>query len=127
MRIDLRDGLSFVSAVATHRKKQVNLDNILLDTGSAATILSVDRMLEIGLKPERENIIERMFGVGGIEFVVSTQIDGLEIGGLYLGDFEIQIGTLQYGLELDGIIGLDFLIQTKAIIDLGRLEINPAL
>ncbi|MBS1249795.1 MAG: hypothetical protein MAG431_01379 [Chloroflexi bacterium] len=125
MKIDLHDGLPFVSALIRYHELEMKLQNVLLDTGSAATIFSVDKVVEIGLKPEKDDAIERMFGVGGTEFVVSKQIDSLFVGELYSHNFCIQLGMMQYGLEIDGIIGLDFLLKTNSLIDLSRLELRP--
>ena len=124
MKIYLRDGLPFVSAILTYRGSEIEVENVLLDTGSAATLFSVDKVIEIGLKPERNDAVERMFGVGGTEFVVSKQIDALTVGELCFHNSIIQLGMMQYGLEIDGILGSDFLLQTKSIIDLSRLELR---
>lgn len=126
MKIRLRDELPFISAKLTHQGLEVELQNVLLDTGSAATLFSVDRVAELGLKPEYSDVVDRMFGVGGTEFVIPKQIDAVTVEGLHVENFEIQIGTLKYGLEMDGILGLDFLLQTRAIIDFSRLEIYSA-
>lgn len=51
------------------------------------------------------------------------QIDKLTLGEFGISDFEIEIGAMDYGTEIDGIIGLNFLLTVKAKIDLERLEI----
>lgn len=33
---------------------------------------------------------------------------------------------MEYGFEIDGIIGTDFLMQTGAVIDLRQLEVYPS-
>jgi hypothetical protein len=33
---------------------------------------------------------------------------------------------MKYGFDIDGIIGLDFLIETKAIIDFSQLELRTS-
>ena len=43
MRIQVEDGLPFVSVTITHKQLSITLDHILLDTGSAGTILAVDQ------------------------------------------------------------------------------------
>ncbi len=40
-----------------------------------------------------------------------------------LKDFPIEIGTVDYGFEMNGILGFNFLAKTKAVIDLGQLRI----
>ena len=38
-------------------------------------------------------------------------------------DLSVEAGWLDYGIQLNGILGLDFLLATRAVIDLGALEI----
>ncbi len=40
-----------------------------------------------------------------------------------MADFQVEIGAMDYGFEMDGIIGLDFLLRAKMKIDLDRLEV----
>lgn len=35
-------------------------------------------------------------------------------------NFEIEVGAMDYGL------GIDFLLHTRAVVDLARLEVRPA-
>ena len=44
-----------------------------------------------------------------------------------MNDFDIEVGAMDYGFAIDGIIGTDFLLQVGAVIDLSRLEIHRAL
>mgnify|MGYP001943577000 FL=1 len=39
-------------------------------------------------------------------------------------DFMLEVGAMNYGFVLDGIIGLDFLQKIKAIINLDKLTIE---
>jgi hypothetical protein len=41
-------------------------------------------------------------------------------------DFAIEVGAMDYGFSLDGIVGMDFLLQVGAVIDLSRLEVHQA-
>ncbi|WP_078408741.1 pepsin/retropepsin-like aspartic protease family protein [Priestia abyssalis] len=80
-------------------------------------------LISIGILPEEHDTIYRVRDVGDSEFVYSKILDELSIGSLKVREFETEIGAMNYGFELDGIIGLDFLLKTKAIIDLD----NPSL
>lgn len=123
MKIRLQGELPFITVKLIHQGLEVDLDHVLLDTGSAATLFSVDKAAEIGIKPALKDVVERMFGVGGMEFVISKQIGAVVVDDLHLENFDIQIGTLKYGIDINGIIGVDFLIQTGAIVDFARMEI----
>ena len=39
---------------------------------------------------------------------------------ILLYDFKIDVGILDYGFEIDGILGMDFLLEANAIIDLKK-------
>ena len=126
MRIRLQDGLPYVTATLTYRGQQMSFRNVLLDTGSAGVIFSTDRILTIGLTYEPEDMVHRIRGVGGTEFVFTKRVDNLAVGELRVSNFQVEIGAMDYGFDIDGIIGMDFLIQVRATIDLSKLEIYSA-
>ena len=39
-------------------------------------------------------------------------------------NFDVEVGFMDYGFELHGILGLNFLRATKAVIDLDLLELR---
>ena len=45
----------------------------------------------------------------------------LKIGEHKVENFSIQIGAMNYGFDLDGILGLDFLREIRAIINIDEL------
>ena len=124
MKIEVQDGLPFVSVLIEQGEKQLKLENVLLDTGSAGSIFSSDRLKEAGIYPEDTAWIRRITGVGGDEFVVETAVDAVAVGQLQVKDFIIEAGAMDYKFLLDGILGFDFLQATQAVIDLGKMEIR---
>ena len=126
MKIRLRDSLPYVTASLTYEGQQLSFRNVLLDTGSAGVIFSTERVLTIGLTYEPDDRVHRIRGVGGTEFVFTKRLDCLAVGELQINDFQIEVGAMDYGFDIDGIIGMDFLIQVGAIIDLAILEMYPA-
>jgi hypothetical protein len=50
----------------------------------------------------------------------------LSLGELQVNDFRIEVGAMDYGFDIDGIFGTDFLVQVGAVIDLSRLEVRPS-
>jgi hypothetical protein len=125
MKIRVRGGLPYITVSLNYRGKQVTLEDVLLDTGSSGTIFSTDKMDLVDIFPEPEDTIYQIRGVGGTEFAFAKRVDRLRAGDLQVEDFYIEVGAMKYGsgFEFDGIIGLDFLIQTKAVVDLSRLEL----
>lgn len=121
--LKIEDGLLLSSITITHKGQTLHLERVLIDTGAGGTIIATDKAGTIGILPEEHDTIYRVRGVGGSEFVYFKILDELSVGSLTVREFETEIGAMNYGFELDGIIGLDFLLKTKAIIDLE----NPSL
>ncbi len=123
MQIRIENGLAYVSAKITYQNREITLLKVIIDTGSSGTLFSLDKLESIGIKPEPNDLIHRISGIGGSEFVFVKQVDKITVGELQLIDFDIEVGAMDYGFDLDAIIGMDFLLQTNAIIDLLQLEI----
>lgn len=124
MKIRLEHGLPYITISIEFRGKQLALENVLLDTGSAGSVFAADKLLGIGLQYEPNDSIHRIRGVGGTEFVFTKSVDRLTLDKLEASHFEIEVGAMDYGFEIDGIVGMDFLVQVGALIDLARLEIG---
>ena len=75
---------------------------------------------------EPDDFVHRIRGVGGSEFVFTKRVDALTAGDLKVSKFEIEIGAMNYGFDMDGIIGVDFLTKVGAMIDLDRMELRLA-
>ena len=124
VKIRLHSRLPFVSIALQHNNKQVILDNVLLDTGSVGAIFSVEKLLTLGIQLEPHDIIKQIRGVGGVEFVFTKTIDKLSLGQLSVTNFEIEAGAMDYGFQLDGILGINFVLQVGAILDFSQLKIT---
>ncbi|WCN37311.1 retropepsin-like aspartic protease [Aneurinibacillus uraniidurans] len=121
--ITIKHDLPFVEAVVTFRGQTIKCENVLLDTGSAGTIFNVDKLIEIGVKPEPNDMTHTIYGVGGAEFVYSKTMDAIQIGDTKLQNFQVEIGAMDYGLELDGIIGFDFMCELGLVINTKNMKI----
>lgn len=124
MKIRLERGLAYVEIALTFRGRSLRLADTILDTGSASTIFSADRLLEIGVVPEPADALHRLRGIGGTEYAFTKRLDLLAAGDLETANFEIEVGAMDYGFPADGIVGLDYLMKTGALIDLKRLELR---
>jgi hypothetical protein len=58
--------------------------------------------------------------------VFVRHVDHFAVEGHGLTNFELEIGEVDYGFQLGGILGMDFLRAAKAQIDLDRLTIDFA-
>ena len=105
MRVQVRDGLPYVTVTLLYNGRQLDLANVLLDTGSAGTLFAADQVLAVGLQYEANDLVHRIHGVGGTEFVFVKRIERLSVGELQVSDFDIEVGAMDYGFAIDGIIG----------------------
>jgi Retroviral aspartyl protease. len=117
-------GLPFVPVRIHYRGRTLELGKVLLDTGSASTLLKADIVGEIGIVPEGDDVVDTIRGVGGIEYVYAKILDGIELNGQLVSGFQVEIGSMEYGLEIDGIIGYDFMKTVGLVIDTKRQTVK---
>lgn len=120
-RLIIDDGLLLTTIELTYKGQALMLERVLVDTGSGGTIISADLAESIGIIAEEDDMIYRISGVGGSEFVFTKKVDSIKIGQTETSNFPLEIGAMNYGFDLDGIIGLDLLQQIKAIINIDKL------
>jgi hypothetical protein len=118
------NGLPFVEVTLTANEEKLTLTRVLLDTGSAATIFKTDDLAKLNIFTQPYDSIHLMTGIGGHETVVEKQIDKIELGNLTISPFIIQLGAVDYGLPMDGILGFDFLVKAGAHIDFKTMAIS---
>lgn len=124
IELQLKYGLPFWSVKLNYKGKEIILNDILLDTGSGGTVFKMDKVEEIGITIEEEDTIETISGVGGSEFVYKKILDVIEIGEIKLKGFKVEIGVMDYGFEINGIVGMDFLKTVGAILDLNNMMLK---
>lgn len=124
MRLTLKDDLPFVTVRIVFRGTEAEVPAVLIDTGSAGTILAADVVATIGIIPDLHDTLYAVRGVGGAEVVFARRVDRLMVGENGLDGFEIEVGGMDYGFEINGILGMDFLLRTGANIDLQALELR---
>lgn len=116
-----KNGLIFANATLTHGIINILLKNALIDTGSSSTVISSEISQKLGLKPEANDLINSVQGVGGLESVYEKKIDSIKLDVSEASNFHIQVGTMDYGIELEAIIGLDLLKECGTLLDLKNL------
>jgi predicted aspartyl protease len=124
MRLILKDSLPFTSVQLHYHGAEIEIPDVLIDTGSASTILAAHLAAQAGIEPEMSDILYTIRGVGGTEAVFSRRVDLLEVGPSTAPDFEIEIGGMDYRFEINGILGMDYMLQTGMIINLHDLSLE---
>lgn len=126
MAIALRllHGLPIVCIDVVFSGRRLHLENILLDTGSAGTILDADKVAEIGVRPEGTDRTAIIHGVGGSEIVFTKWFDCVVLGDWTVNECKIEIGAMDY--EIDGILGFDFIRAAGLIMDTKNMQVLAA-
>ncbi len=126
MRLTLRDNLPFVTLQVAYQGNELEIANVLVDTGSGSTVLAADAVAPLGIAAEPADMLHAIRGVGGSESVFDRQLDNLQIDARGLANFAVEISGLDYGFPINGILGMDFLTRTGAILNLSTLSLEFA-
>jgi hypothetical protein len=124
MQLEFRDDLPFVSLQIGYLGRTLTISDVLVDTGSATSIFAADQVAGINLQPAPDDVLYTIRGIGGSEVAFARIVDFIEMGGKQLSDFEIEVGGMDYGFDIHGILGMDFLTAAHAVIDLNKMEIR---
>lgn len=65
-----------------------------------------------------------VYGVGGKEFVYTKTMDKVVIGSMVSDNFQIEVGKMDYGIDIDGIIGFNFMQSVGMTIDTKKLRLR---
>lgn len=119
MKILIKDGLPIVSVSLAYKGAMIQLDDVLLDTGCSNTIFDTDEVEKVGLIIDSKNgRPKRMYGVGGESELCYEQIvTDLAIENFSMGSFQVQLGLTKETYGFKGILGVDFMIKSRLIID----------
>ena len=124
MQLYLQDNLLFTDILICYQSIELNISHVLIDTGSASTVLSADMVETINIFPEPNDPLHIVRGVGGSEVVFEKHLDYLQIGSQRIKQFAVEIGAMDYGFAIHGILGMDFLLQAGAVLDLNAMQIE---
>jgi len=124
MLFQLKYNLPFITLIVEYNGNKISIPSILIDTGSASTILSADLLNQIGIVPEPNDVLMTIRGVGGTEVVYRRKLHKIILDNFIIPDFEVEIGAMDYGFEINGILGMDFLLSTGCTINLSKMEIS---
>jgi predicted aspartyl protease len=96
---------------------------LLLDTGSAYTIISQEILESIGCSPAITKKRQRIITGSGYEIVPIVCVNRFHCFGKFLEDFEVLAHTLPFGTYVDGLLGMDFMSRFEVEIKICSGEI----
>lgn len=78
----------------------------------------------IDINPSAEDVLHTIRGVGGIEVVFLRRVDILMVGRRGIRGFKLDVGGMDYGFDINGILGMDFLTAAGAMINLKDMQLD---
>lgn len=122
MRLELVNHLLEAEMMILYKGKTKIIDKLVVDTGAAHTLISSDVVDEIGIFFENGDQLVSSFGIGGEEYSFRKQVESIKLGSHTVENMKLDFGNLS-GWDINGLIGLDILINGQFIIDLKELEL----
>jgi hypothetical protein len=121
MQIEYRDGLLFTLIEIVYRGRSKLIDNMVIDTGAAKTLISQNAVEDIDLRVEMGDHIVTYYGIGGKEHAFTKKLDSIKLGSFQLREYEIDFSGMDYE-GINGLLGLDILLDAGLVLDLDKLE-----
>lgn len=123
MKIKHRYGLLLVDITLTFNGKSTVIENMVVDTGAARTLISQDVVEDIDLRVDLNDRIVTYFGVGGKEHAFRKEVDKVQIDDFIVEKVEVDFNDFGYD-DINGLLGLDLLMKAEFTIDLKHLQMN---
>lgn len=122
--LQYKKGLLYTSIELKYKEKSIIIDDVIIDTGASHTIIATEYLEEMGIPLLDDDELVKATGYGGmICYSVRKKIDEIRCENLVLKDFKLDFGVIDPNDRISGLIGIDFLIDAKSIIDLVDLTI----
>lgn len=124
MQISLRNKLPFVTITVEHGGVVKEIPNVLIDTGSASSVIATDAAVDVGIVVSPSDRLYRLRGIGGHEAVFRRKVDRYQVGDRAVEQFAVEIGGMDYGFDINGIVGMNFLREVGAVLNLHDLTLD---
>jgi len=96
---------------------------LLIDTGSAYTLISQEILESVGCSPAAAKRKQRIITGSGYEIVPVVSVNKFHCLGILLENIEVLAHTLPFGAYVDGLLGMDFLGKFEVEIKLYSGEV----
>lgn len=118
IKLRYQNTLLFCTLDLIINNKELHFDNVLIDTGSATTLINSDYIRLDGT----EELID-IHGVGGYEAVLLKNFENFSIADQLIKNITLTVGDLDYGIDIDLLIGLDLLKILNADINIKNMTL----
>ena len=122
---DPRDSLIEIPAIIVGPHGQLKI-RLALDTGAGQTIIRDGALLDIGIDPSLSPSQFELFTASELIEVPEVTVDRMSVLGRFKTRFPVIAHTLPSGLDIDGVLGLDFLRGHRLTADFraGLIELK---
>jgi hypothetical protein len=110
MHLPLKYDLPCVTVRIGYQGVEIDIPDVVVDTGSGSTLIATEFAAQAGIVPLPQDKLRNVHGVG------DCALEG----------FEIDVGSMDYGFAINGLLGMNFLLRSGAIIDLRARTIDFA-
>ena len=119
-----KKGLVYTSIELKYKDKSIIIDDVIIDTGASHTIIATEYLEEMDIPLLDEDELVKATGYGGmVSYSIRKKLNEVRCGNLVLKDIKLDFGVIDPNDRINGLLGLDFLINTKSVIDLVDLII----
>lgn len=119
INLKFKNSLLFCELDININGQLLHLNNVLIDTGSATTLINSDY---VSLDGSEEFI--NIYGVGGYEAVLNKHFNTIIINDISINDTIIFVGELDYGIDIDMLLGLDLLQKLNANLNIKDMTLS---
>lgn len=123
MKIKHKYGLLLADITLTFNGKSKVIENMVVDTGAARTLISQDAVEDIDLQVDLHDRIVTYFGIGGKEHAFRKQVDQIQIDNFMVEQIEVDFNDFGYD-DINGLLGLDLLMKAEFTIDLKQFRMD---
>jgi predicted aspartyl protease len=116
--------LLWVRAAIGGVDQQVLVARLLVDTGSSFTILSTNLVRLAGCNLANPLRFESVATGSGVLRCPIVEVPGLNCLGRQIKNFPVMVHTIPLNAYIDGLLGIDFLRNFQAVIDVAEAQIH---
>ncbi|EQF27296.1 MULTISPECIES: retropepsin-like aspartic protease [Clostridioides] len=114
-----KNGLLYTDIEILIENKSILVKDMIIDTGASHTIISSSYLEESDIGFNDDDTIVKASGYGGtVQYSVRKLVNKVACGDITLENIKLDFGEIDPEEKVNGLLGLDFLINANLIIDL---------
>ncbi len=107
MKFNWKNGLIWISFELDYEGSKCEIENCIIDTGSATSAIDID-LVEFNF--QKDAVITRLFGIGGgTQEVITQKVNSIIIDDYEINNRELEFGNIHSNIGINGFIGNDLL------------------